>query len=620
MKKRGQLHSGIIMTFIIAISIILVLILGTRWINSISKSGCKTELIQFKGQLQASVDKIAFQEGSAAEKNIRSPCNFEKMIIVDSKKNVLFESLDNYQLIKENIKKNQDKNLFMIKNGRVEQMDSIKNLDLKIPYFLCVKTKKAILNTTFQGRESGTNIELGDDIIDCTFDYALPIELDPKDLALLLNQILKENQQIKNLVDPVEVNLTRQISYKDGITNITVRKNNLTSFDYYESIPKCILEDLKQGIADGTINITGQQNISDDPLVMWHFAENQLEKSYQVRKLIRPSCLRGLSPGLIGAAFKNITFAEEMNKSGISFAQLNTTENKVAALQPEEITVNLINNITGITNPTILAIMRNHYATERMREIRNIPTMETIRYEYTITAEQQAGDDLTRLMPLFQRTIFTQLSIQNASTVWNNISTLVSEQQYDDAINLVNSTLNQLTAANQTAEDLLDVLRTLDGISQQTVPLVSGSQVISALPIIGLIGIKQGQEEREYEHLLDLRRYSGVSAGGSNVHFSIYRQNMQDKVSCELEDDYYLSCEVKNNEDTSQKRVQIKADYRNSSTIATLHISVKQVTSGGNKLTVTCDGGTPINNCGEGSPYCLGSAVTQVQGCQMLDH
>jgi len=603
MKKRGQLHSGIIITFIIAISIILVLILGTRWINSISKSGCKTEIIQFKGQLQTSVDKIAFQEGSAVEKNIRSPCNFEKMIIVDQKKNILFESLDNYQIIKERIGNSQDKNLFMIKNGKVEQMESIKNLDLKIPYFLCVKTKKAILNTTFQGRESGANIELGDDIIDCTFDYALPIELDQKDLALLLNQILEENQEIRNLVDPVEVNLTRQISYKDGITNITIRKNNHSSFDYYESIPKCILEGLKQGIADGTINITGQQNISDDPLVMWHFAENQVQKSYQVRKLIRPSCLRGLSPGLMGVAFKNTTFYEDMNKSGISFALLNTAENRIAALQPWEITENLINNITGITNPSILVIMRNHYATERMREIRNLPSMDTVRYEYTIDREQQANDDLTRIMPLFQRTIFTQLSIQNA-----------------DAISLVNNTINQLTgAANQTAEDLLDILKTLNGISEQSVPLVIGSQLITSLPIIGLIGKKPIQQKREYDELVNLRGYIPASVYREDINFSIKSQNMQSKVNCEIEENH-LNCDVLVNEDISQKWVRIQADYESSSTIVTLDIFVKPIL-GGNRFRVMCEeGGTAINNCEEGSPYCLGSKVTQVQGCQMWDH
>ena len=202
-------------------------------------------------------------------------------------------------------------NTFFIKNERVVKSDYIGNINFKMPYFLCTKAEGSAINLMLEGMGNEAGISKKDDELDCTFDYLLTIELTEEDIKdvfdgiieALGNDSLREkigNLQTKELVDPVEANLTRKVDITPDTTTVTVKKSN-GEFQYYENIPKCAVEDLQEAINAGLITFSPEVdlNISNDPLIMWNFNdEGDEEITYTINKFIAPSCLRGQSPGL----------------------------------------------------------------------------------------------------------------------------------------------------------------------------------------------------------------------------------------------------------------------------------------------------------------------------------
>lgn len=215
LKKRGQSYSQPFLYFLIVIVAVLIIIFGYTLLSNFKEKSCDSQYAEFKVKLEESVKATATQKGSVKSLKVNSPCNAERILFVDHSKEVIFDSLEKFPLIKDIVYDRGEDNVFFIKEGSVLKSDNIGNINLKMPYFLCTKADMAAINLMVEGAGEDVIISKKDDEFDCTFDYVITIELTEEDIADVFDGIVESivndeirqyigNIDAKYLVDPVE--------------------------------------------------------------------------------------------------------------------------------------------------------------------------------------------------------------------------------------------------------------------------------------------------------------------------------------------------------------------------------------------------------------------------------
>lgn len=310
--KRAQASIPLLI-IIAAALVIFILIFGSVVLNKVMLFGCKAELEEFKLDIEQLALGSSASTGTLISRSLRVPCEVEKIVFFDDNKYIPFAGFSDYPLIMDSLHSNVKKNMFLIKHDRVVDALYIPKIDVKIPYFICANTRQGWLHIDVES-DDGKSIMYPHDLeSDCTYDYVMPVELSIEDALYVIGEIFRANQSKLNMsvVDPESVDLTKSISYEGNWTVINITKSNGT-FEYYESIPKCVFESFIAANASGVLDLTGAEgvyNLSDDPLIMWEFEEEDIESlEYKIKGIIDPECLRGHSPGLFSLGLSTTSY------------------------------------------------------------------------------------------------------------------------------------------------------------------------------------------------------------------------------------------------------------------------------------------------------------------------
>jgi len=324
-KKRGQYSQAFLFLLVLIIAVMLI-IFGFKAISSFKEKGCQAQYTEFKTKLVENIKVMGIQEKDVSELKLGSPCGIDRIVFLDNDKEVLFDTLKDIPEIQDILDSRDKSNMFFIKEKKIVHQDYVQEIDLKMPYFLCTIADGRDIKMLLEGSDEGVILSKKDDELDCTFDYILTIELTPKDVAAVFDEIVDvlEEREARDaignlcnygLVDPVEAGLTRTVEFSESNVSVTVTKGN-GRFNYYESIPKCAVENLEAYMAAGLITFENDEvpfELNNDPLIMWNFGiddKKDVEEviKYTIKyptiddqlKKIAVSCLRGRSPGLFG--------------------------------------------------------------------------------------------------------------------------------------------------------------------------------------------------------------------------------------------------------------------------------------------------------------------------------
>jgi len=325
-KKRGQTYSQPFLYFLIAVVAVVIIIFGYNLLTSFEQKRCDTQYTEFKIKLEESINAISTEKNKVSELKLFPPCGVDRILFVDAGKEILFDSLERFPIIQDVLSGESDDNTFFIKDKKVVKSDYVGSINLKMPYFLCTEANSNIIKLMLHGTGKDVMLSKKDDAFDCTFDYALTIELTEEDITEVFDGIIEAlgnddirgdigNLDNKELVDSVETNLTREVDLNPDNITVTIKKSN-GAFQYYENIPKCAIEDLQDAIDNNLIvfNPEIDLNISNDPLIMWDFDEDDEEITYTIKDFITPSCLRGQSPGLFGIGLTYVPFNDTVTE------------------------------------------------------------------------------------------------------------------------------------------------------------------------------------------------------------------------------------------------------------------------------------------------------------------
>ncbi|MCB9362854.1 hypothetical protein H6504_05445 [Candidatus Woesearchaeota archaeon] len=322
--QRGQVS----IPFIILISVITVLVLfmfGGKIYHMFSTLGCQVD----EGNFAVALEKLSLSqstsEGSVDIESIRVPCGIEKIFFFDRSGNVLFDGFGDLPDMQDSIKSNAKDNVFLVKDEQIYQSMFIPRIGITLPYFTCVNTGNGQLEVDAENYMDKTFLLPANAASDCTYDYIVPLELDLEDALFVLKEIFLANQSRLNdsIVDPLSVNLTKKVFIDGEWTVINVSKTQ-GAFDYFEYIPKCAMESFVAAQDNGFIDLGGAagfQNLSDDPLIMWEFDEDDEQSiQYKLKSLLDPDCLRDMRTGLYGVGLANTSYP------GLSSGEINATK------------------------------------------------------------------------------------------------------------------------------------------------------------------------------------------------------------------------------------------------------------------------------------------------------
>ena len=173
--KKAQLQSQPL-NFLFALVILAsIVVIGYKAINFFSNKSCEAKLIDMEVDLSDSAQLQATFTGSIRDK-LYFLCDFDKLYIIDSQKDVSFAEFKDFPQIVNALKDKTLKNTFLIDNKEVAQDLYVAYLDLGAPYYLCLRPRNNRIELVLEGKGAGTKVSPKTGLYDCTFNNT-PIEL-----------------------------------------------------------------------------------------------------------------------------------------------------------------------------------------------------------------------------------------------------------------------------------------------------------------------------------------------------------------------------------------------------------------------------------------------------------
>ncbi len=312
MLKRGQLSESAVHYLIVMVCVAVILGIGYYSFSSVQNRLCKTESSKFQLDVKGIDREVG--DGSLIEKEFSIPCDADEVYFVDTKK-AKPEYFAN-PLIKDVIESKTEKNVFVVKDGKIESSFNAGDLQMAYPGYSCMVPRSGKVDTFAEGKRGGVDIIPGCYQVECT---DIPEEVSPTDAKDILGEFLKfynENpgscaacpidlQSIDTLLDELNIqqvaknlNIYRRYTYcpDTGITKVEIiikpqEGKVVKNFRYYETIPKDCVDDLNTYLE--TLTIDGEVYVKGDPLLMWQFDEIDGEKTieYTLKGFSQADCL-----------------------------------------------------------------------------------------------------------------------------------------------------------------------------------------------------------------------------------------------------------------------------------------------------------------------------------------
>jgi hypothetical protein len=280
MHKRGQLSESVVHSLVVLFVTSVVLSIGYYSFVSVENRICKTGL----SKLQLDVKGIDRElgTGSVEKKSFEIPCDAEEVYFVDYAKTKA-EYFSN-PLIRDAIASGTEKNVFVVKKGKVEGSFYAGELQLAYPGYSCLVPKSGAVEVFAEGKGEGVDIIPGCYQVECTL---IPQKIPTDEAQQILNEffnfdcercptdVLKDVQDYQRTLE--NLNVYRRYTYcpDTGFTKVEIiispKEGVARNFRYYEYIPKECVDDLNAYLE--SLTIEGEVFVQDDPLLMWQFDE-----------------------------------------------------------------------------------------------------------------------------------------------------------------------------------------------------------------------------------------------------------------------------------------------------------------------------------------------------------
>ena len=147
--RKAQLIGEIFKYAIVLVLASAVIVMGYRFIGYMKDRACKSELTKFQIDF-SNIDKDMRQ----GEKELRSysvPCNVDRVYLFDVNKSINPDSFNGIPIIKDSLKSGSDKNVFLIKEGKVLGLFYAGNMEIDNPYYICFSTVSGRINFFVEG-------------------------------------------------------------------------------------------------------------------------------------------------------------------------------------------------------------------------------------------------------------------------------------------------------------------------------------------------------------------------------------------------------------------------------------------------------------------------------------
>ncbi|MBL7056212.1 hypothetical protein ISS07_04830, partial [Candidatus Woesearchaeota archaeon] len=277
MKKRGQ-GGEAIKYLIISSMIIVISLFGYSVFDKIRDKTCNSELAKFEIDLRDLDKQVKF--GSAEEFQRVVPCNADKIYFVDLDSDIDMELLDDEPLLRDSISSKAQKNVFLMKKGKILDSFYAGNLGLSYPNFMCLVPRTGKIDFFLEGKGRSVDMYAGCFQPECTF---LPQKVTDEEAAAIVreaNEFGCANCPNRGIYDEwakyydVKLNFDISRKYKycaeNGQTTVEVLIKpkdgaDFENFHFYESIPKECIENINDYLVDEI-----DADIKPDPLIAWN--------------------------------------------------------------------------------------------------------------------------------------------------------------------------------------------------------------------------------------------------------------------------------------------------------------------------------------------------------------
>ena len=160
MSKKSQIQQVFIF-ILVAIILGIVVLVGYKSINSLTKSSCETEKVSFITQMEKMV-LLYKNYGDERIVHLRAPCGYSKLCIINSidLRDIPAISGDAPDILSFSWKNNVSQNVFMEKSGKMEAVATISNVKAKNSEgengygWVCVDTEGSFFNLKIIGMGS----------------------------------------------------------------------------------------------------------------------------------------------------------------------------------------------------------------------------------------------------------------------------------------------------------------------------------------------------------------------------------------------------------------------------------------------------------------------------------
>jgi len=329
MKKRGQ--GEVIKYVIISVIIIFVTFFGYSVITSVREKTCNTELAQFEIDIKGFDKTVKF--GSVKEFTKLVPCDVDEVYFFDLGKDINLDYLEHLPLLKDSVGSKAEKNIFLVKDNKILDSFYVGNLNIEFPNYICFLPKFQKINFFVEGKGKEVSVISGCFQPECTYIPVRPenneavgilneavgfgrkADADPADDLECVNCPDSVNDELSNFFETREnVDIFRKYEYckEEGKTNVEIiirPKGNarLSTFRFYESIPKECVNSLSVYVQEIIKNYEGDVSINADPLIIWTLEDIQKEErlSYVLDTFLTEECKEIIAGMGIAAAIEN---------------------------------------------------------------------------------------------------------------------------------------------------------------------------------------------------------------------------------------------------------------------------------------------------------------------------
>ena len=292
MRKKGA-FSEVFKYIMAAIVAVVVIFLGYSVVSKTKDSACRTELQKF--QLEHKSLGTALRAGETSLKEEKLPCQADSIYFLDLSKDIDPSNFAKIPVIKDSVQSKGSDNVFIVKEGIVRSSFFAGNLEMKYPYFLCLKPRADKISFKAEGLGKTTMIESDCDTPHCTFTNE-----NPKTGEIPSLKTEAEKFSCGECLFSIDESKIESTSKKLDILRKTTNCHDVTDFEI-KLLPKSTLKKLRVYIIFPDICVDLFSDIDtprgkffkDKNHMLWRFEElnSEIDLNFKIKKDLDEGCI-----------------------------------------------------------------------------------------------------------------------------------------------------------------------------------------------------------------------------------------------------------------------------------------------------------------------------------------